>query len=37
MAVLDDSKIIIKKIEKVELKGKHHQLVPGSERVIKEF
>ena len=37
MAVLDDSKVCIKKIEKVRLDEKGHQLVPGSEQLIKEF
>lgn len=37
MAVLDDSKVFIKKIEKVMLDEKGHQLVPGSEQLIKEF
>ena len=37
MAVLDDGKVRIVRIEKVELDSKGHQLVPGSENPIKEF
>ena len=37
MAVLDDSHIRIIRIDKVDLAGKDHHLVPGSERLIKEF
>ena len=37
MAVLDGSKVVIRKIEKVSLDGKGHHLVPGSERLVKEF
>ena len=37
LAVLDDAKVCIRKIEKVDLAGKNHQLVPGSQRLIKEF
>ena len=37
MAVLDDAKVCIRKIEKVDLDEKRHQLVPGSQRLIKEF
>jgi hypothetical protein len=37
MAVLDDGKVRIVRIEKVELDPKGHQLVPGSEKLIKEF
>lgn len=37
-AVLDDSKVRTIRIDKVELTpGKEHQLVPGSEKLIKEF
>lgn len=35
LAVLDDAKVRIVKIEKVELDSKNHQLVPGSEKLIK--
>ena len=35
LAVLDDAKVRIIKIEKVELDSKNHQLVPGSEKQIK--
>lgn len=37
IAVLDDRKVRIVRIEKVELDPKGHQLVEGSQRVIKEF
>ena len=37
LAVLDDAKVCIRKIEKVDLDEKRHQLVPGSQRLIKEF
>ena len=37
MAVLDDRKVRIKRIEKVELDPKGHQLIEGSQKVIKEF
>ena len=37
MAVLDDSKVKIKKIEKVSLDDKGHHLIPGSEILVKEF
>ena len=37
MAVLDDAKVRILKIEKVNLDPKGHQLIPGSERLIKEL
>ena len=37
LAVLDDAKVRIVKIEKVELDPKKHQLVPGSEKLIKKF
>ena len=37
MAVLDDAKVRIVRIEKVELDPKGHHLIPGSERLIKEF
>lgn len=37
MAVLDDRKVRIIRIEKVELDPKGHQLIEGSQRVIKEF
>ena len=37
MAVLDDGKVRIVRIEKVELDPKAHQLIEGSQQVIKEF
>ena len=37
LAVLDAAKVRIVKIEKVELDSKNHQLVPGSEKLIKKF
>lgn len=37
MAVLDASKVRIVKVEQVDLDPKGHQLVPGSERLIKTF
>lgn len=37
MAVLDDRKVRIIRIEKVELDPKGHQLIEGSQKVIKEF
>ena len=37
MAVLDDTKVRIRKIEKVALDEKGHHLVPGSEKLLKEF
>ena len=37
LAVLDDAKVRIVKIDKVELDPKKHQLVPGSEKLIKKF
>ena len=37
MAVLDDRKVRIIRIEKVELDEKGHQLVEGSQKTIKEF
>lgn len=37
MAVLDDTKVRVLRIDKVGLAGKDHQLVPGSQQVIKEF
>lgn len=37
MAVLDERKVRILRIEKVELDPKGHQLIEGSQRVIKEF
>lgn len=37
MAVLDDRRVSIKRIEKVELAPKGHQLIEGSQKVIKEF
>lgn len=37
MAVLDDRKVRILRIEKVKLDPKGHQLIEGSQRVIKEF
>ena len=36
-AVLDDRKVRIIRIEKVDLDPKRHQLVDGSQKVIKEF
>lgn len=37
MAVLDDKKVRIVRIEKVELDQKGHQLIEGSRHIIKEF
>ena len=37
MAVLDDRKVRIVRIEKVELDPKGHQLIAGSRHIIKEF
>ena len=37
MAVLDDRKVRIIRIEKVELDPKGHQLIEGSQQIIKEF
>ena len=37
LAVLDEAKVRIVKIEKEELDPKKHQLVPGSEKLIKKF
>jgi len=37
MAVLDDAKVRIVRIEQVELDPKGHHLIPGSERLVKEF
>lgn len=37
MAVLDDRKVRIRRIEKVELDPKGHQLIEGSQKVVKEF
>ena len=37
MAVLDDGKIRIIRIEKVGLAGKKHEYIPGSKQLIKEF
>ena len=37
MAVLDDKKVRIVRIEKVELDPKGHQLIKGSRHIIKEF
>lgn len=37
MAVLDDRKVRIVRIEKVELDEKGHQLIEGSQKTIKEF
>lgn len=37
LAVLDEAKVRIVKIEKVELDPEKHQLIPGSEKLIKEF
>lgn len=37
MAVLDDKKVRIIRIEKVELDPKGHQLIEGSRHIIKEF
>lgn len=37
MAVLDDKKVRIVRIEKVELDPKGHQLIEGSRHIIKEF
>lgn len=37
MAVLDDKKVRIVRIEKVELDPKGHRLIEGSQQIIKEF
>ena len=37
MAVLDDRNVRIVRIEKVELDPKGHQLIEGSQQLIKEF
>ena len=37
MAVLDDRNVRIVRIEKVELDSKGHQLIEGSQQIIKEF
>ena len=37
MAVLDDRKVRIVRIEKVELDPKGHQLIEGSQQIVKEF
>ena len=37
MAILDDKKVRIVRIEKVELDPKGHQLIEGSRHIIKEF
>lgn len=37
MAVLDDKSVKILRIEKVELDDKAHQLIEGSQKLIKEF
>lgn len=37
MAVLDDAKVRIVRIEQVELDPKGHHLIPGSERLVKAF
>ena len=37
MAVMDDRKVRIVRIEKVDLDPKGHQLVEGSQRLVKEF
>ena len=37
MAVLDDRNVKIARIEKVELDPKGHQLIEGSQQVVKEF
>ena len=37
MAVLDDRNVRIVRIEKVELEQKGHQLIEGSQQIIKEF
>ena len=37
LAVLDEAKARIVKIEKVELDPEKHQLIPGSEKLIKKF
>ena len=37
MAVLDDRNVKILRIEKVELDEKGHQLIEGSQKIIKEF
>ncbi len=37
MAVLDDRNVRIVRIEKVELDPKGHQLIEGSQQIIKEF
>ena len=35
MAVLDDTKVSITKIEKIDLDEKGHHLIPGSQQLIK--
>ena len=37
MAILDDRNVRIVRIEKVELDQKGHQLIEGSQQIIKEF
>lgn len=37
LAVLDEARVRIVKIEKVELDPEKHQLIPGSEKLIKKF
>ena len=37
MAVLDDRNVRIVRIEKVELDAKGHQLIEGSQQIVKEF
>lgn len=37
LAVLDDKKVRIIRIEKVELDSKEHHLIEGSQQIIKEF
>ena len=37
MAVLDDRNVRIVRIEKVELDSKGHQLIEGSQQIVKEF
>ena len=37
MAVLDDRNVRIVRIEKVELDPKGHQLIEGSQQIVKEF
>jgi hypothetical protein len=37
MAVLDAAKVRIVRIEQVELDARKHQLVPGSQRLVKAF